>query len=214
LEESNEADSLDGAFPKTGPGSATWSAARKTLLEKLAQHVKSVDLDDVSLSQAIQWFEESSGVKVNVWWSSLRKEGIDPETPIYGIHLKDVENGTALARILDNASEIAPTSFSVWNDQVVVSPSVAGVHAVFVRRYDIRPILAKASGANARAATAIIAAVRRTIDRSSWESSGRFGKISEKDGWLTVQQTAENHDDLANLVNAWVDAGAPRQAEP
>lgn len=63
-----------------------------------------VQLTDVTVSTAFQWWAEASGVQIAIHWRAMEREGFDPDEPI-DLQLKNVPAGQVLALLMAHTSQ-------------------------------------------------------------------------------------------------------------
>lgn len=179
--------------------------ARQSLDTKLPE----MNGHDVPLATALEQIREASGLKIEVNWDALKAGGVNQGTTV-NFRLTNVRTSKALDIILAAASSgTTRLCYTVGTDRVLVSTRDSyTAYNTEVWEYDIRDLLVpnppQVPNAVERAQWVkdIIQLICDTVDSDSWVTAGgKPGVIKEADGRLMITQTAENHRQIANLLD-------------
>jgi len=162
-----------------------------------------VAFNGVGLDDAIDFFRDVSGAKVEVNWEALQAAAIRKDAPVT-IKLTNVKFPRAMQLVLESvAGKQARLHASVEDGRVLVT-TLDDYVARYTedRDYDVRDLIAPANAAHkAVPGDDIVGLIQDNIAPNSWVSAGgKPGVIKEKEGRLTVTQTRENHRLIEDLI--------------
>lgn len=189
-------------------------------VQKQLDHVyPQLKFNAASLSDAVDFFRDSSGANIFVNWRSLESEGVRRDAPV-SVHLGQMKLSGGLQAVLNAAAGGTELRIAVDKDVIVVSTADDLSKNVAVRVYDIRKLLgalrdiSPASLAGPTTEPGAVAASREELVRSivqliedtvaygTWKDhGGSVGAIRELQGQLIITQTAENHLQIQKILD-------------
>ena len=173
-------------------------AVRKKLHEPLPRG----GIDATHLGEAIDQLRDKTGLIIIVDWRALEAVGVDRKTPL-AIHLPEMQPATVLDVILTSAGiGHGKLGYTVHDGLVSISVTDDPARDVAVRRYDLSRCLGSLKGdARRKKLLAVTRLLTDHIDPDSWTvHGGTVGELNEHQGWLTVTQTVQNHERIAELL--------------
>jgi hypothetical protein len=107
---------------------------------KLQQVISHVDLDQVSLKQAIEWWKQTVDVAMLCDWNALEQQGVDQNMPV-ALKLRNAPAGIVLDLILEMASqEVKLYHYETkWYVQILTREQM--LKKTVMKMYDVRDLL-------------------------------------------------------------------------
>jgi hypothetical protein len=164
-------------------------------------------VDNVPIKKFLDDLAKNATLNLDVRWNDLEGAGIDPNTPVT-VHLP---TGATVATILNILckDQKPGTMFWVVKDGVVVLATPERLQAAefqVVRWYDIHDLIVQ----NVNSATGmspqdeihgIIALLTGSVAPDTWrDAGGTIGSLQELNGILIINQTPENHRQIAESL--------------
>ncbi|MBL4701256.1 MAG: hypothetical protein JKX85_08350, partial [Phycisphaeraceae bacterium] len=109
---------------------------------KIRQTINHVDLDRISLQDAISWWKQAVGVALLIDWNALEQVGVDPNVPIT-LKLNHAPASVVLDLILEMASRDSKIYHyeTKWYVQILTREQM--LKKTEVRMYDLRDLLVR-----------------------------------------------------------------------
>lgn len=196
-----------------GPYSPFETETERALSKQFEAKIPKLDLEDVELGRAVQTLLDISGLNSHI---RLRKPvGDDGDLPSkVSVHLRNVTPGEALTAILDSVNEqdedaLGPDlKYVIAGGVMTIAYQLDWRHPPIIRIYDARDIIAREINSTKvtpetyeKAVTGIIDMICKEVDPHSWRTvGGEYRTPGEFVGLLFVEQTTENHEALAALL--------------
>ena len=188
------------------------AAADKLLGKELA----GLDLDKVSLTDAIDALRDTSDTNIFVNWRALEAAGVARDKRI-SIVLEKVTLRQALQLMLDAAAGGRDKLGMTVDDGVVTVSTVADLSRnTLPRVYDARDLVRGADGrvVHPRRLKALQRLLMNQVEPKSWrDNGGDVGSIRELQGQLIVTQTPENQEAIKKFLADLRDFMNPAEAE-
>jgi hypothetical protein len=210
----------------TTPASKPQSVASEdTVVQaQLDRRIPEIKFNGQRLEDVVDILRDVSRARIFVNWRALDAAGIDKDWPI-SARMRDVRFSKALDVVLSDAGG-GRVKLGYATDGGVITISTADdlpkhlstvvydIHdlAVPVRDYDSdpeRPLRSRrgatrpveAPWTQPQITAALIKLVRETIDPVSWSRRNDPATIQERDGQFVIRQDAQNHRDIARLLD-------------
>jgi hypothetical protein len=181
-------------------------AINKPTNDALDKIVDKETFENTPLSQALDRFAKDAHLNLNVNWEALKSAGVEPAT-LVSLNVSEIPARKILSVLLAQAGHgTADLHFVVDNNQVVISTKDDLTSSKYqtVVVYDLRFLYADMeidSPQAAQIADGIIDTIKGTFDPSSWrDAGGTVGYIRSLNGYLIINQTAENHELIAKFI--------------
>jgi len=109
---------------------------------KIRQTINHVDLDRISLQDALAWWKQAVGVALLVDWNALEQVGVDPNVPIT-LKINHAPASVVLDLILEIASQETKIYHyeTKWYVQILAREQI--LKKTEVRMYDVRDLLVR-----------------------------------------------------------------------
>jgi len=114
--------------------------AGETARESLAKRVPAAKLSDTSLSDALDFVRDVSGVNINVDWKTLEAAGITRDTPI-ALDVHDVSAGRLLKMVLSIAGQKEPLTAYIEDGVVEITTRAADDAKMITVVYDVTDLI-------------------------------------------------------------------------
>jgi beta-lactamase regulating signal transducer with metallopeptidase domain len=182
------------------------------LRAKLDRPLPDVKLDNLALTDALDFLEDVASVEIETDWKALADAGVERDARVIA-NLQNVKLANALRLILDVAGgDVAALDYAAGGDVIRVSTRQA-LGRVTTRVYDVRDLLT-AAGADADEPPDPVAAetrralleelatlIKEAVDPASWRGDGPVaGDLRELRGQFVVTQSRENHRQIIVLL--------------
>ena len=159
---------------------------------------------EFAFADAIGSLRATDGVHVQVMWTALELEGVDPETPVD----LDLPAGMTIGRALDlmlNAAHGGFAELAVVADGpvlVVTTLDHADALSSTLEMYDLRPLVDLQDGDRAQLVADLMDLIVDVVDSDGWRSNGgTLASMAELDGVLAVHAPRRTQVEVRRLLD-------------
>jgi hypothetical protein len=181
-------------------------ALNKPTNDALDKSIEKVRLHDEPLATAIDLLADQAHVNIVVNWKALEAGGVERTTKV-NLDLSHLTIRKVLDVLVSQiATPMASFKYLVWNNHVVVSTKedLQSTEYQVVKVFDLRPLFADVELDSPEAADLtqqVVDTVKTTVEPDSWrENGGTVGVARILNAQLIVNQTLDNHDQIAILL--------------
>jgi hypothetical protein len=200
--------------------------------DSLAELIPQVQMGDTTLGAAFDYIRSLTRANLVVDWRTLGQFGITPDTPLrIDLRLHDVSLAQVLSKFL-SAIIVSDNRLDFEERNGIVLISTGNAQRVVTKTYDVRDLLGEGGKwerlamkpGDADPATQpttiderperLTQLLVRLVDPESWrDNGGTSGAAQVFQGRLTVTETLETHDHIAEVLQILRDAQNPPPPE-
>lgn len=164
--------------------------------DRLLASKVTLEFNEVPLREVLQSLSERLKTPIVLNGRDFEDEGIDTATPVT-VNLKDVTLRSGLALILGPLSAIVVKRHEV----LVVTTPIAAEQWMERRIYDVRDLARRDAPQDAdQKQDPVSDIIATTVAPNTWSSQGGKGVVKIVDGALVILQTAEQHQQIEDLL--------------
>lgn len=152
-----------------------------------------VNLIDMPLKDAIEYFRALLKINVHVPWVELSSAGIAAEHPV-NVSVKNLPAARVLRLMLESVSSEPALDYAIEDGVLVISTSEQLARRQTIQIYDVRDLTVQGDDSDGDAGASELAElVAQAVEPETWSQNSGAGNIRAYRGQLVVVQSAPVH---------------------